>query len=208
MLNLENKYCVVVGGGKIATRKIASLIAAKAKITVISIDVSNEISRWANEGLINVEKRGFQEHDVKDAFLVIAATNHSAVNLQVYNAIHSNQLINIVDHPELCSFIVPTVLNRGKLSIAISTSGCSPSLAQKIKAELQEIYDVEYESYLEFLDECRKQIKLTVKEHDKRTLLYKDLLDPIYLSLTREEKIAERNRRFADYIRNKGGEHE
>lgn len=207
MLQLENKNCVVVGGGKVATRKIASLLYTKANVTVISPEITTEISKWAVEGLINVQKRYFDEQDVEGANLVIAATNSSAINLLVYHAINSNQLINIVDQPELCNFIVPTVLKRGKLTIAISTSGSSPSLAQKIKTDLLEIYDEAYENYLLFLEESRKQIKLTINDNNFRYLLYKDLLDPIYLSLTREGKLEERNQHFANYLSSKGGEH-
>lgn len=200
MVNLENKYCVVVGGGKVATRKITSLLQAKAKITVVSPTISSEIRQWSSLNLIELKEKEFEDKDINGAFLIIAATNSSKINLQVFEAATFHQLINIVDHPDLSNFIVPTVLNRGNLSIAISTSGSSPSLAQKIKGELQEIYDECYEDYLHFLDEGRRKIKSQIKDANVRYLLLKQLLDPIYLELTREGKSNERESRLNDTL--------
>lgn len=200
MLKLENKHCVVVGGGTVATRKINSLLQASANVTVVSPTCSPEIKAWSIANQLHLKEKYFEKNDVNNAFLVIAATNSLEVNMKVYEAVNSHQLINIVDQPELCNFIVPTVLNRGKLSIAVSTAGSSPSLAQKIKKDLEEVFDDSYEQYIDFLDETRREIKAKIKDANVRYLLLKHLLDPIYLDLTRKGKFAERKKYFDDYL--------
>lgn len=204
MLNLQDKHCVVVGGGNVATRKIASLLQANAKVTVVSPMCSAQIKEWSDANLLCIQEKMFERNDVKDAFLVIAATNSHDSNIEVYNAVSSQQLINIVDRPDLCNFTVPTVLKRGKLSIAISTSGSSPSLAQKIKSDLEEVFDNSYEQYIDFLDEARKEIKAQIKDARVRYILFKHLLDPIYLELTRKGKFVERKQYFHDYLKEGG----
>lgn len=201
MLNLENKNCVVVGGGKVATRKIASLMQAKANITVVSPEFTKEILQWNEANLLSIKKKPFDTDDVKDAFLVVAATNSSQINLQVFDALNPNQLINIVDHPELCNFIVPTTIHRGKLTIAISTSGSSPLLAKKIKLDLEEILDDSYEQYLNFLDEARKEIKMKIIDIRRRRELFEHLLDPIYLEYIRAGNIAKCKTHLREVIR-------
>ncbi|HHY73946.1 MAG TPA: NAD(P)-binding protein [Bacillus bacterium] len=204
MLNLENKHCVVVGGGTVATRKIMSLLQAKANVTVVSPECSAEIKVWSKANQLYLKEKEFENGDVENAFLVIAATNSTKINKHVYEAVSSQQLINIVDQPELCNFIVPTVLNRGKLSIAISTSGGSPSLAQKIKHDLEKAYDHSYEQYIDFLDETRKEIIAKIDDSNLKYILLKHLLDPIYLDLTRQGKYSERRKYFEDYVRKEG----
>lgn len=200
MLNLENKHCVVVGGGRVATRKITSLLQAKANVTVVSPDCSLEIKAWSAAKQLHFKEKHFEKNDVKNAFLVVAATNSAEVNMKVYEAVTSHQLINIVDQPKLCNFIVPTVLHRGKLSIAISTAGSSPSLAQKIREDLEEVFDDSYEQYLDFLDETRREIKAKIKDSSVRYMVLKHLLDPMYLDLTRKGKFAERKKYFDDFL--------
>ncbi len=202
MLNLEKKHCVVVGGGKVATRKIKALLEAKALITVVSPVCSEEIKEWAKTNLLVLKEKHFEKNDVINNFLVIAATNSKETNFQVYDAVSQQQLINVVDQPGISTFIVPTVLRRGKLAIAISTSGGSPSLAQKIKADMEEVFDNSYEQYLEFLDATRKEIKTKCKDVRVRGVFLKHLLDPIYLDLTRQGKYVERRQYFVDYVNN------
>lgn len=204
MVNLENKDCVVVGGGRVATRKIANLLEAKAKVVVVSISSSVEIKEWAKANLLHWKKKEFEKDDVKKAFLVIAATDSLETNRQVYDSVSANQLINVVDVPNLCNFTVPTVLRRGKLAIAVSTTGGSPLLAKKIKQDLSEIYDDSYEQYLEFLDVTRKDIIAKISDYRVKSILLQHLLDPIYLHLTREGEYAERNICFENFLRKEG----
>jgi len=139
-LNLTKKQVVVVGGGKIAERKIIGLMEAGATITVISPEITNPLFELSQSGKINWVEKPFTEQDLKHAFLIIAATNKIDVNLKVKEAASPNQLICLIDNPEQSNFIFPSVINRGKLHIAVSTSGASPLLAKKIKQEISGNY--------------------------------------------------------------------
>ena len=132
---MEEKV-VVIGGGRIAERKITGLIEAMAVVTVISPKLTPELTEYAEEGKINWKKKDFTADDIQDAFLVIAATNKPEINLAVKKVAAPHQLISLVDNPEESDFILPAVVNRGKLSITVSTSGASPILAKKIKQEI------------------------------------------------------------------------
>src|SRR5438445_3621751 len=134
-LNLNGRKVVVVGGGRIAERKITGLIEAMAAVTVISPKITPELIRYREEGKITWKEKDFTANDIQDAFLVIAATNNPEINHAVKKAAAPHQLISLVDDPEESDFILPAVVNRGKLSITVSTSGASPILAKKIKQE-------------------------------------------------------------------------
>jgi precorrin-2 dehydrogenase / sirohydrochlorin ferrochelatase len=158
MVRMAGKQCLVVGGGPIAERKIRSLLSAKAIVKVVTQTSTDQIEQWAREGLITLIHRSFQSPDVDGASLVIAATNVSTVNLQVYHSIQPHQWINIVDRPDLCTFIVPALVERGDLILTVSTSGQSPSFAKKMKTKLDAWLSDEYGEYLEFLGMARKKI--------------------------------------------------
>ena len=157
-LNLNGKKVVVVGGGRIAERKITGLIEAMALVTVISPKITSELITYAEEGKIIWREKEFTAEDIRDAFLVFAATNQPEINLAVKEAAAPHQLISRVDDPEESNFILPAVVNRGKLSITVSTSGASPILAKKIKQEIADRYGPEYKEYVDFLYSCRKRI--------------------------------------------------
>ncbi|WP_312112558.1 precorrin-2 dehydrogenase/sirohydrochlorin ferrochelatase family protein [Brevibacillus reuszeri] len=186
MVQLRQKHCLVVGGGQIAERKIGSLIAAGAdEVTVVSPSVTDMIIAWERSGQVMIHHRPFEPADVQAAVMVIAATNDSAVNLAVYNACLPHQWINIVDRPDLCSFTVPSLVERGDLQIAISTGGHNPGLAKKLRRQLEQWIGPEYEAYTLFLGEMRRQVRaLDLHEKDKRAIL-SELLDDRFLHWTK-----------------------
>lgn len=152
-LDLKDKECVVVGGGIVAARKIESLLGAGAKVTVISPDVISEI---ANMPGIKIRHRQYKPRDLKDAFLVIAATNNEKENKVVSKEALSRHIFcNVVDQTDLCSFIVPSVVEKGPIKIAISTAGASPSLASKLRREIDNSIGPEYETLARILDKIR-----------------------------------------------------
>jgi precorrin-2 dehydrogenase/sirohydrochlorin ferrochelatase len=204
MLQLEREKVVVVGGGLIATRKIRSLLHAKAHVTVISPTVTDEIAEWASLTHLHWIAREFEAGDVQGAFLVIAATNLAKVNEEVYHSLSKNQLINMVDRPDLSNFIVPSSVHRGKLVIAVSTSGASPGLSRKIRQELSEAYDSTYEDYVEFLEQCRAQVLLHIKKQKKREIIFKELLSPHFLELSRLGLVEEREELFHSLMKREG----
>lgn len=200
MLNLQGKSAVVVGGGRIAYRKILSLLEANASITLISPVITNELFVLHEEGKVLWKKKNFEPTDVTSAFLIIAATDNPNVNIFVYESINEFQLINVVDNPSLSNFIVPSYFQRGKLIISVSTSGASPLLSRKIKEKLSTIYDESYEEYLSFLEECRGKIKKTIIDPKNKKQILQKLLDETFFELTKEKKYAERDEKFQELL--------
>ncbi len=168
-LNLKGKRCLVVGGGRVALRKIKGLLKTDARISVVSPSVVDGIKRLSEEGKIELRLRRFRRSDLRGAFLVIAATNDRSLNREIYNSFHG--LINVVDDPELCNFIVPSSIERGDLIIAISTSGISPGLSRSIRMELQNLYPHQFAKYLRLLKKIRAEIIKKLPRDSRRKIL-------------------------------------
>jgi precorrin-2 dehydrogenase / sirohydrochlorin ferrochelatase len=186
-LDLKGKSCVVVGGGQIAERKIIALLEAEADVTVISPLVTPVITEWIEKGQVKGILKGYGSQYSTNAFLVIAATNLTDINEQVYaDANARGQLVNRVDSPEHGNFIMPAVIRRGKLSLAISTSGASPALAAEIRQKLGNEYGKEYESYVDFLGELRLLVQEQVDDSQQRKRILKEVLEMDILTSIRE----------------------
>ncbi|MCX8028023.1 MAG: bifunctional precorrin-2 dehydrogenase/sirohydrochlorin ferrochelatase [Thermodesulfovibrionales bacterium] len=155
-VKIKEKECVVVGGGRIAERKVFALLEAGASVTVISDTITTRLLKLSQKGLIKHIQRHYQSGDVKDCFLVIAATNDEQINKQI--AEESRFLINVVDNPRLSNFIVPAVLREGDLTIAISTGGVSPALARTIKNDLKNYIHKDIKRYLKLLKDLRYKV--------------------------------------------------
>ena len=173
-LDLKDRLCIVIGGGVVAERKVLSLLQAGASVRVISPDLTPLLADLKKEGRIQHTDRHYQNGDLMGAFLVIAATSDMEVNRAVY-AEAIDRPVNVVDVPELCSFIVPSVVSRGHLTIAISTSGVSPALAKSIREELQELFSEDMVEFLQFLEVARKKIKEQEISPDERQEILKEL---------------------------------
>ncbi len=146
----------VVGAGNVAERKIETLIQYGAKVNVIAPVATDRILELAEQGLVTYEQRCYCPGDLSDAFLVICATDNQAVNEQVFEEAKSHgRLVNVVDAPALCNFYVPSIVTRGPLQIAISTSGAAPTVAKKLRRELSEQYGEEWGEYVALLGELR-----------------------------------------------------
>ncbi|ANC77119.1 hypothetical protein ABE65_010020 [Fictibacillus phosphorivorans] len=179
-VNLSGKTVVVAGGGLVAYRKIKDLLNEEAKITVISPVVVKEIQQWHTEKKLTWIEREVKRADLEEAFLIIAATNSKEINSWIAEQTSPKQLVNVVDQPDLGNFIVPSVVKRGKLILSVSTSGASPSLSKSIKKELQQKYSEDYETYLDFLFQCRSIFKKEFPEKYRKDLLTK-LTDQSFL---------------------------
>lgn len=201
MLNLTGKRVVVIGGGAVAARKIGTLLEANAEITVVSPELHEKIIAAFNDKLLTWKQKYFESADLADAFLIIAATNQAAVNLQVYENTSNQQLINVVDRPDLSNFIVPASLRRGKLTLAVSTSGAMPGLSRKIKQELASQYDETYAEYLNFLKQSRQRVLQEITDRNKRRKVLKILLEPEFLELTQQARYAERDTVFLELLK-------
>lgn len=175
-LNIAGRKCVIIGGGKVAQRKCSALLAAGADVTVISPKITNGIRRYVERGQITHIGRGYKKGDLKKAFIAVSATESETINEKVArDARHSRVLLNVVDNAPLCDFIVPSVLRRGYLTIAVSTGGVSPAMAATIRRDLEDMYGREIPRYLRFLEGIRAEALFNVKDMTKRRRLLKDL---------------------------------
>ena len=158
-LKLEGRRCLVVGAGKVGEPKIGGLLETGARVHVVALDASPSVREWARAGKIELELRAYSPADLEGAFLAVVATNSSGLNQRVYDeAQRRGVLCNVVDVPDLCDFFYPAVVRRGDLQIAVSTSGQSPSLAQKIRQQLEKQFGPGYEAWVAELGETRKLI--------------------------------------------------
>ena len=159
-LEMNRRRCLVIGGGAVAERKIASLLEAGAKVTVISPDVTETVARWSKDSSIQFLARRYQRGDVKGHELVFVATNDGSVNAQVHqDGKEDGVWVNAADDPEHCDFILPSVLRRGDLTVAISSGGNSPALARTIREELEIYFTQEYEQLAGLAAEARVELQ-------------------------------------------------
>lgn len=158
--NIQGKRCVVIGGGKVALRKVQMFLDCGAKVTVISPKPHPEIVKLSKERTIHLIQRDYEAGDLKDAVIAIASTNMREFNRKVADeAKKSGVLVNVADDPEQSDYIVPSFFRRGGLTIAISTGGASPALAKKIRTKLEQDFGEEYTLLLSLIGEVRSTIK-------------------------------------------------
>jgi precorrin-2 dehydrogenase / sirohydrochlorin ferrochelatase len=186
-LNIQGRKCLVIGGGKVAERKAESLLQCGADIYLVSPKVTQNLEKLAENGFIKFINRGYNIGDLDGCFLVISATNDQQVNKSIADdCLSRNILINVVDDPDKCNFTLPSVLHRGALCIAVSTDGKSPTLAKKIREELEEHFGVEYAEFLELLGEVRDHVIRDVPDEKKRRMIFECLVDSDILDLIRK----------------------
>ncbi|NOV04052.1 precorrin-2 dehydrogenase/sirohydrochlorin ferrochelatase family protein [Paenibacillus planticolens] len=183
MVNLAGRQCLVIGGGPIAERKVLSLLEAGALVTVVSQTFTAVLAEMGQSSQVVLHRQTFHPSMmtgdlVMPYTLVVAATNDDEVNAQVYELANKHgKLVNVVDQPELSSYIQPSVVRRGKLVIAVSTGGASPSAARKIARELDSGYGEEYAAYLDFLSEVRHLVQSKVADKQARQRMFKEMLE-------------------------------
>lgn len=159
-LNIRGRKCVVVGGGKVAFRKVKVLLEHGANVEVISPDLCPELNELAEAKAISVFRQNYEPRVLKGAFIAIAATNKKDINQKVADeARKQGVLVNVVDNLGLSDFIVPSYFHRGDLTIAVSTTGTSPALARKIRGKLEQSFREEYASLTALIDEVRAELK-------------------------------------------------
>ncbi len=184
-INIKDKECIVIGGGNIAERKALSLLNSGAKVKVISPELTDTLKKYVKEGQIRYLKRKYRKGDTKDAFVVIVATSDPDVNKKITK--ESTCLVNVVDNPEISNFIVPSVLKRGLLTIAISTSGASPAMAKYIRKELEGLYGRDFGKFLNLLKKIRTEVLKKVSDKRKRETILKKLIEKNVIKALREE---------------------
>jgi precorrin-2 dehydrogenase/sirohydrochlorin ferrochelatase len=158
-MKLTGRQCLVVGAGRVGEPKIGDLIDTGARIHVVAIEASEQVYQWARAGKIELEIRSFSPRDLDVKFLAIVATASEQLNKLIYEeAERRGVLCNVVDVPELCDFFYPAVVRRGDLQIAISTGGQSPSLAQRLRRQLERQFGAGYTEWVAQLGETRRLI--------------------------------------------------
>jgi siroheme synthase-like protein len=186
-LKLKGRRCVVVGGGEIGLEKVEGLLACDGDVTLISPEAVPELERLAAEGSITWERREYAgPEDLDKVFIVIACTDSTDLNIRIYeDAEERAMLVNIVDVPPLCNFILPAIVRTGPLAIAISTAGASPALAKRMKREISELFGEEYARLAVLLNDARGWAKGTLPTYQDRKEFFEGIVngdpDPITL---------------------------
>ncbi len=174
---LEDRACLVVGGGAVGERKVQDLLRAGARVTVVSRDLTPRLTELAAAGHLVFIQGDFDPRHLEGMTLVVGATDDREVNRRVSAAAQARGLfVNIVDAPELCTFIVPAQVHRGPLTIAVSTGGASPALARQLREELEERFGDDYGRYLRVLQTVRERVLARRRGHPENLGLFQALV--------------------------------
>ncbi len=194
-LKLSARPCLVVGAGTIAESKIASLLEAGGRVRVVAPEATPQVRSWAQSNIIEWHPRSFQQDDLEGMFLVVAATSSSELHERIFEeAAQRGVLCNIVDVPPLCDFYYPAVVQRGALQIAISTTGQSPALAQRLRKQLEEQFGPEYEEWLAHLGEARdKLLSSKLDPEERKRLLHEDASEEAFEAFRRNRRHPKRS---------------
>ena len=178
-MKLEGKRCLVVGAGKVGEAKIGGLIDTGARVHVIALEASEAVQEWSKAGKITFELRAFEAGDLDGTFLAVMATASRSLNGSIFReAQRRGVLCNVVDDPEYCDFYYPAVVQRGDLQIAISTSGQSPSLAQKLRQQLERQFGPGYAQWVAELGETRRLVLASDLDQQRKLDLLHSLASP------------------------------
>jgi precorrin-2 dehydrogenase/sirohydrochlorin ferrochelatase len=189
-LKLSARPCLVVGAGTIAESKIASLLEAGGRVRVVAPEATPQVHSWALSNSVDWQQRPFRPDDLEGMFLVIAATSSTELHERIFEeATRRGVLCNIVDVPLLCDFYYPAVVQRGALQIAISTTGQSPALAQRLRKQLEEQFGPEYEEWLAQLGEARDKLLSTkLDPEERKRLLHENASEEAFEAFRRNRR--------------------
>ncbi len=188
-LNVKNRPCLVVGGGRVGTRKVKTLLECGAIVSVISPQVTTELKQLADQALIQWHTRDYEASDLDRIFLVIGATDDQELNRRIHrDAEAAQRLCNIADVPDLCNFILPAFIRQGDLMIAVSTAGKSPAFAKHLRKQLETQYGPEYGDFLALMGAVRR--RLLAEEHapEAHKTLFEQLIEGGLLDMIRSDE--------------------
>jgi precorrin-2 dehydrogenase/sirohydrochlorin ferrochelatase len=185
-LRLTGRRCVVIGGGDVGLEKVEGLLACDADVTLVAPEAHPELVQLALEGSIRWDRREYRAEDLVGCLIAIAATDDTDVNIRVFeDADRRAMLVNVVDVPPLCNFILPAIVRSGPLAIAISTAGASPALAKRMKREIGELFGEPYALLAVLLNEARGWAKATLPTYQDRKQFFESIVegdpDPVEL---------------------------
>jgi len=185
-LRLTGRRCVVIGAGDVGLEKVEGLLACDADVTLVAPEANPELVQLALEGSIRWERRGYRSEDLDGCLIAIAATSDTNTNIRVFeDAEQRAMLVNVVDVPPLCNFILPAIVRTGPLAIAISTAGASPALAKRMKREISEQFGEPYALLAVLLNDARGWAKATLPTYQDRKEFFESIVngepDPVEL---------------------------
>ena len=159
-LEMKDRRCVVIGGGAVAERKVEGLVAVGANVTVIAPGITDGLKELLKQGAIRHVAREYQAGDRAGYDLVFVATDNSEINAAVSNEARSLRIwVNSADDPDHCDFILPAVIRRGDLAVAVSTDGMSPAVTRVIREELDQYFTADYASFVQIAGEVRRELR-------------------------------------------------
>lgn len=178
MLDLRGRVAIVIGGDSVAAGKAATLAASGALVHVLSPTYDTEMRQLAEQQQVTLEYKAYEPGDLAGAFVIVAATNDRQLIEAIWTETQERgQLVNIVDVPQYCNFIVPSILRRGQLTIAVSTEGASPGLAKRIRHELEEHFSPTYGTYIQLASIVRKYLRTSGVSYQRRDDFFGDFFD-------------------------------
>lgn len=200
-IDLTDKKVLVVGGGAVALRKIETLIEFGARVNVVAPCINQDIIDLGGYGRVIINQRDYETSDMEGCALVIAATDDREVNLRVSRDANSaGLLVNVVDDPELCSFIMQSVVRRGDLAISIGTGGKSPAFAKFVRKKIEEAIGPEYGDLAGIMGELREAAKSRIPEQAEREMIFKKVLSSEVPELLRQGKKPEARKLAFDFL--------
>jgi len=198
-LDLRDQPCLVIGGGPVAERKALSLLEAGADVTIVSPVLTPKLQQLSESGKITHSRKSFSEQDLAGEYLVIAATDSPEINTKAARICRKRRaLVNVAVPPEESTFIVPSVVERGDLLIAISTGGASPMLSNKIRRELEAKYGPEYDRFLAKFAAIRKRVLAEVADEQERRKIFQAVIESDIIELFRQGKEYEAEMRMLE----------
>ena len=176
-MNLKKRPCLVVGGGKVAVRKILLLVKAHARVKVVAPEICEELGHMITRGEVEYYAREFTPDDIDNQVLVIAATNQHLVNKEVSRLCCQRKIpCNVVDQPDLCGFIMPSIIDRSPIQIAISTGGSSPVLARLLRTRLESYIPASYGKLAKLVDSFRSRVIAKFRDTQQRRYFWEEIL--------------------------------
>ena len=202
MLDVRGRLAIVVGGDRVAAEKAAALSASGAHVSVINPAFCDELLMQAEYKRVTLRRKAYEPGDLEGAFVVVAATKDAQLVEAIWTETQkSGQLVNIVDIPERCSFIMPSILRRGQLTIAVSTEGASPGLAKRIRQNLEEIFPLAYGTYLRLAALARTHLRKNGVSYERRDDFFSDFFTSDVLAQLVEGNVAQATVITAELLR-------
>ena len=204
-LDIEDRSVVIVGGGNVCARKAETMMKYGARVTVVSPEFTDEIEKWASDGALKIRRKKYDETDLDGATIVIASTDDEAINTRVAADCRNRKIpVNVVDVTHLCEFIVPAIIERGSIQVAISTGGKSPALARTLKEDLQRVIGPEYDEINQVLGTLRKAAKQVLPTDVDRKKFFDAIIAEGVIDMVRDGKRREAYETIARACENAG----